>query len=395
MTTTLLCVLTGDADQALRCLSAIAALRDQPDHDVVLVDDGSVGLEALFARVEGDVEIVRRATRGGLLAALADALPRCAGESVVILRDAPQVAPTFLAPLLAALGAPGVAGATAVASAVGPVTPAVAAQVLAARRPVLQSVVAATGGQAAASDDLAVAALVAGLARHGDVAPVAASVATPPAARAGGARGALGAEPELTIVVPTLDVTSPRVQETLRAIQERTDVPHELVVVDNGAPPQGFSAPVNAGLRAARGRYMVVMNDDVEVLPAWWGPLREALDAGAPVVFPLTVDGAMRTDFAAWCFALSRTTLEEFEAAPGEFFDPDLRVWFQDTDLLHRLRQAGRPPVLVAESRIRHGLSLTVATTDPELRAWIDAQILRDKAAFEARWGTAVAGAAR
>jgi hypothetical protein len=51
--------------------------------------------------------------------------------------------------------------------------------------------------------------------------------------------------------------------------------------------------------------------------------------------------------------------------------------------------------VLVERSRIRHGLSLTVATTEPELRAWIDAQILRDKAAFEARWGSGVAGAAR
>lgn len=184
-------------------------------------------------------------------------------------------------------------------------------------------------------------------------------------------------------------------QETLRAIQERTEVPHELIVVDNGAPPQGFSAPVNSGLRAARGRHMVVMNDDVDVLPGWWEPLRDALDAGAPVAFPLTIDGAMRHDFAAWCFAISRETLDEFSAAPGEFLEPEFRVWFQDTDLLHRLRLAERPPVLVDRSQIRHGLSLTVATTEPELRAWIDAQIVRDKAAFEARWGSGVAGAAR
>jgi len=42
---------------------------------------------------------------------------------------------------------------------------------------------------------------------------------------------------------------------------------YEIVLVDNGAPPQGFTGPVNSGLRAARGRYAVVMNDDVEVLP--------------------------------------------------------------------------------------------------------------------------------
>lgn len=388
--TTILCVLSGGPDQALRCLTALAALQGQPDHEVVLVDDGSVGLDTLFARVEGDVAIVRRAERGGLLAALADGLARIDREVVVVLRDAPEVDPAFLAPLLGALDRH-----AAVTSVAGPdpLAP-VAAHALAARTDVLRDAVDVARA-VPVDEPLALAALVAALSRVGPVEPVPGSIVMPPRARAGAARAQLGADPELSIVVPTLDVASPRVQATLRAIQERTDVPHELIVVDNGAPPQGFSAPVNSGLRAARGRYMVVMNDDVEVLPGWWAPLRETLDAGAPVAFPLTIDGAMRHDFAAWCFALTRETLETFAAAPGEFLEPEFRVWFQDTDLLHRLRLADRPPVLVEASQIRHGLSLTVATTEPELRAWIDAQILRDKAAFEARWGSGVAGAAR
>lgn len=385
MSTTILCVLNGGPDQALHCLTALASLRDQPDHEVVLVDDATVGLEDLFARVEGDVALVRRPRRDGLLASIADGLARADGDVVVVLRDAAEVAPDFLAPLL-----DGLAGRAAVTADGAPV----AAYALAARRDVLRDAVA-VARETPADESLAVAALVAALSRVGAVEPVAASVVAPPRARTGAARAQLGADPELSIVVPTLDVTAPRVQETLRAIQERTGVPHELIVVDNGAPPQGFSAPVNSGLRAARGRYMVVMNDDVEVLPGWWEPLRDALDAGAPVAFPLTIDGAMRHDFAAWCFALSRATLDEFSAAPGEFLEPEFRVWFQDTDLLHRLRLAERPPVLVDRSQIRHGLSLTVATTEPELRAWIDAQIVRDKAAFEARWGSGVAGAAR
>src|SRR3712207_8323159 len=88
------------------------------------------------------------------------------------------------------------------------------------------------------------------------------------------------------------------------AVQRTTDAPYDVVVVDNGAPPQGFTAPVNAGIRASRAPYVVVMNDDVETLPGWWAPLRAALDAGAAVAFPLTIDGPMRTDFAAWCFAV-------------------------------------------------------------------------------------------
>jgi GT2 family glycosyltransferase len=79
---------------------------------------------------------------------------------------------------------------------------------------------------------------------------------------------------------------------------------------------------------------------------------------------------------------MSSQVVAEFSHAPGEFFDPSLVVWYQDTDLLHRLRQAGRPPVLVEESRIRHGLSQTVATEDPELSAWIQAQVAADREQF-------------
>jgi GT2 family glycosyltransferase len=103
----------------------------------------------------------------------------------------------------------------------------------------------------------------------------------------------------------------------------------------------------------------------------------------------------MRHDFAAWCFALTRAAIEEFGVRAGEFLDPDLVVWYQDTDLLERLRQAGRPPLHVPASRIRHGLSQTVNADDPALKAWIARRVVQDKAAFEAKHGTAVAGAAR
>ena len=115
--------------------------------------------------------------------------------------------------------------------------------------------------------------------------------------------------------------------------------------------------------------------------------------APAAAVFPQTIDGAVRLDFAAWCFAISRDTLERFAVAPGEFFDPELVVWYQDTDLLERLRQAGRPPVHVPASRIRHGLSETVASDDGTLRAWIAEQVARDRVAFERKHGGDVAGA--
>jgi GT2 family glycosyltransferase len=372
---------TGDPERTLRCLAALAELPPEPEHEVVIVDDAAVGLEDLLARLDGDVQIVRTPRRGGTAAALQRGVDAAHGDLLVLLTGPLEVGPTFLAVLARPLGDPDVAAATPTAA-----TP-VAAPALACRAADLH-------GVPAAPDHLAIAALSAALARTGAVVPVAdAPVDT--GARLGGCRRDPGEPIELSIVIPTLDATSDRIRACVAAIQSATDAAHEIVVLDNGAPPQGFTAPVNAGLRAARGRYMVVLNDDVQVLPGWWPPLRDALDAGAAVVFPLTVDGAMRPDFAAWCFALSRDTLEEFAVAPGEFLHPDLVVWYQDTDLLVRLREAGRPPLLVRESRIRHGLSETVASEDRALRAWISHQVVRDKATFEAMHGTAVAGAAR
>jgi GT2 family glycosyltransferase len=380
-------VLDGGADQALRCVASIAALEPgQPRHEVVIVDDASVGLEGLFARLEGDVEILRAPRREGFAAAATRGLARCTGDVAVLLRGAPEVAPTFLAPLVAALDDPARAAATAV-TAQAPEHPAVAAHAIAVRRADVAALPPAPAG-------LEIAALCAELARAGRVEPAGASVVSAPGSRTVGARRTPGEEIELTIVVPTLDAASDRVRRCLAGAQATTEAAHEIVVVDNGAPPQGFTAPVNAGLRAARGRYMVVLNDDVELLPGWWPPLRAALDAGAAVAFPLTVDGAMRTDFAAWCFALSRETLEAHAVEPGEFLDPELVVWFNDTDLLQRLRIAGNPPVLVEASRIRHGLSETVESDDPALRAWIATQIAADKAAFERKHGVSVPGAA-
>jgi GT2 family glycosyltransferase len=373
----LIVALDGGAERSLRCLAALASVPDSPPHEVVIVDDASADLAPVLARVEGGAQIVRLERRSGLAAAWRAGLERAQGDVVVLLRGAVEVDPGFLAPLVGAIDGD-VRAATSAAGGVLSAAHAVAVRTTDAVVP-------------DAPDELVVAEL---LRRLGAAREVAQSVVRAPGARTTGARRAPGEDVELSIVIPTLDATSDRVRACVAAIHRTTDAPHEIVVVDNGAPPQGFTAPVNAGLRAARGAYAVVMNDDVETLPGWWAPLKAGLDAGAAVTFPLTIDGAMRPDFAAWCFAVSRAALEEHGVAPNEFFDPELVVWYQDTDLLQRLRVAGRPPQLVAESRIRHGLSQTVASDDPALRAWIDQRIALDKAAFEAKHGLGVAGAA-
>ncbi|HWE09018.1 MAG TPA: glycosyltransferase [Solirubrobacteraceae bacterium] len=369
--------LTGGAAQALRCFQGVAALPAAPPYEVIVVDNASVGLEPLLAQLDGDVQVVRSERRTSFAAALQLGAGRAAADRLVLIRDAAVPGADWLAPLVSALDDASIGMAASVDAADH-------------RRPVLAAWAAAvmTGHlhtlDATAIDDhhvlgaLALAAAERGL----TVTQVPESSIAAPGVRNSAARRAPGEPPELTIVIPTLDATSDRVRGCLQAIDAVTDVAHEVVIVDNGAPPQGFTAPVNAGLRAARTPYVVVMNDDVEPLPGWWEPLRDTIDAGAAVAFPLTIDGAMRTDFAAWCFAMGAETVKLFGHSPGEFFDPALVIWYQDTDLLLALRRAGRPPVLVSDARIRHGLSQTVATDDPRLSTWVRAQVARDERVF-------------
>jgi GT2 family glycosyltransferase len=372
--------LSGGAAQALRCFEGIAGQPGDPSHEIIVVDDASADLEPLLARLEGDVEVVRTDRRLGFALAAQRGAERASGDIIVLLRDAAVPAAGWLGPLAAALDDSGV-GLVASATADGATENPVAAWSFAVRAEDFRAV-----GMPDVATPLVAGAVSLSLAQRGLRAVTApASVVAAPGARTGGARRPAGEAPELTIVIPTLDATSERLRACIAAVQGTAEAAHEIVIIDNGCPPQGFAAPVNAGLRAARTPYVVVLNDDVEPLPGWWPPLRAAIDAGAAVACPLTIDGPMRFDFPAWCFAMGRHAVEEFSHAPGEFFDPALVLWYQDTDLLHRLRQAGRPPIIVKSARVRHGLSQTVGSEDPELAAWIRVQVAADHERFVAK----------
>lgn len=371
--------LEGDREEAAGCLRALAALSPVPQHETIVIDDAGIGLGDLLDDAPADVQIVRNKHREGFAASAIRAAAQAACDVLVLLHGAPELEPSALGPLVAALSDPGVA-AVAASLPMRPDSHPVCSHALAVRRKDVPQLARAVG----ALPGYELAAICMELAATGRrVITAQGSVARPPRPRASLARATVGQLPELTVVIPTLDAASDRVRACVAAVQARTEVPHQIVLIDNGAPPQGFTAPVNSGLRAAETPYAVVMNDDVEPQSGWWPPLKEALDGGATVAFPLTEGGWFRTDFSAWCFALKRKTLDELAHAPGELFDPRFRVWYQDTDLLTRLRAIGRPPQLVRESRIRHGLSQTVESEDPALRAWVEHTIREDRAAFE------------
>ena len=368
--------LNGALSDAEQCLTSLAALASEPAFEVVIVGDGAPWLTPLLQSLGGDVHVLVRDRPQGPGRALAAALELTEAPIVVLMNGALIAEPDCVAALCTALADPQVGTAFSAAGTAG------AASALTASCAAWRTADARAARAYLETDDAPTAALALALAERGlRTRAVSDSVVHAPAPAPMGAPH--GTALELTIVIPTLDATSPRLLRCLSAVRLATDIPHQVVIVDNGAPPQGFTDPVNAGVRAAASPYIVIMNDDVEPLPGWWPPLRDVLDDGASVAFPATLGGPTRTDFAAWCFAVSRETVQVFGHAPDVFLDPAMRVWFQDADLLTRLRDAGRPPRLVPEARVRHGLSETVASAEPALAAWISAQTVLDRRRFE------------
>ncbi|MBV8220319.1 MAG: glycosyltransferase, partial [Solirubrobacterales bacterium] len=94
--------LAGGPAQALRCFEGIAAQAEDPAHEIVVVDDASVGLEPLLSQLGGDVEVLRNERRLGFAASAYRGAERARGEVVVLIRDATVPAPGWLAPLVAA-----------------------------------------------------------------------------------------------------------------------------------------------------------------------------------------------------------------------------------------------------------------------------------------------------
>src|SRR6476661_1135528 len=114
MRATVVVHLQGGPEQALRCFESLAMLPPEPEHEVIVVDDASVGLEDLLARLEGDVKVIEMPQRAGLAKSVERAAAEAQGEVLVMLRGAPEVAHGWLGSLVEAVTSGRLAGAASV-----------------------------------------------------------------------------------------------------------------------------------------------------------------------------------------------------------------------------------------------------------------------------------------
>lgn len=219
------------------------------------------------------------------------------------------------------------------------------------------------------------------------------------------------------------------VDVVLPAIAAQTYRKVEVVVIDNGSEDGsldqirqrygttrivelkanlGFSKALNVGVRASEGEYVLSLNFDVDLEPAFVGELVAALDARpnvgwvAGAMRRLTPDGPIdaidcnghyllrsrycygydpdvpnMADYrdtaevfgASACAALYRRDMLEKLALEGEIFDEDLFAYFEDIDLDWRAQRAGYRCLFVPTARGAHVRGGTGVSQHPEVVA--------------------------
>jgi GT2 family glycosyltransferase len=265
--------------------------------------------------------------------------------------------------------------------------------------------------------------------------------------RAGELDAALAAMPQplVSVIVLTynnLDFT----KACLRSIAEDSGWPNlEVIVVDNastdGTPaflqawaaegpgrrvilnPEnaGFSAGNNVGLAAARGDYLILLNNDTYVTPNWVrtlvnhlarhpdiglvGPVTNNIGNEARIEIQYEDMGGMRRAAAAYtrrhigelldvrtaaffCVAMRRSTFERV----GPLDEAFGTGFFEDDDYCRRVEAEGLRVVVADDVFVHHHLSASFDALKAEKK---QALFDRNKAIYEAKWGAWVAHAYR
>jgi len=203
----------------------------------------------------------------------------------------------------------------------------------------------------------------------------------------------------------------------LGAIASQTVRPQEVIVVDNGsaddsagaaedagarvivfAENRGFAAAVNAGVREARGAYVAILNNDVDLHPEWLARLLRALDdpeawfaTGKVLNAHQThlIDGAFdlvarsglawraghgRRDGTLWDepreVAMASMTAALFRRGLFErvgFLDEEYGSYYEDVDFGLRCALAGCRGRYVPEAQAWHEGSATLGVWSPEM----------------------------
>jgi GT2 family glycosyltransferase/glycosyltransferase involved in cell wall biosynthesis len=218
----------------------------------------------------------------------------------------------------------------------------------------------------------------------------------------------------VSIVIPVFNHAEVTVTCLRALVENTTPGEYEVIVVDNGSGRRtqnalqrvsglrlirnetnlGFVDACNQGAAAARGNYVVFLNNDTVVLPGWMERLRATLASdpqngavGAMLVYPdgrlQEAGGIVWSDGSAWnygkndnpeapeygyvrevdycsgaCLMIKRPLFEQL----GGFDARYAPAFYEDTDLCFRIREAGGRVLYQPHSRVLHFEGATAGT---------------------------------
>lgn len=238
--------------------------------------------------------------------------------------------------------------------------------------------------------------------------------------------------PKLTSIVIVAWNQLPYTKLCIESIQKYTDVPYELVLVDNGSTDGtgdyfaslpnatviknpvnlGFAAGCNQGIKAARGDYVLLLNNDTVVSHNWLSNLINCLESSPDIGIVGPVSNYVSGVQLITTHYRSLEEMHEFARQynrpdPSRWFDTDRLVGFcmlirrsvidriglldesfglgtfEDDDYCLRARQAGFRLVCAGDTFVHHFGSKTFAGNNIDM-----AQLLAEnRAKFCRKWG--------
>ena len=188
---------------------------------------------------------------------------------------------------------------------------------------------------------------------------------------------------KISVIIPTptcAENINLLTQTIIRLVEHRDyKYLYEFIVSPNNWT--GFSKPVNAGIKVAKGEYILIMNDDVEVLNFGWEDIMMNVFKRDDNVGIVGVrESRHYSKYSALWFTLIKK--EVFDKIG--LLDEDLNYFMQDIDFGYRARKAGFRTEFV-RLNIKHGLSQTTSRLDNEEELKREA-----KEIFEKKWGIGV-----
>ncbi|MFD0694211.1 glycosyltransferase family 2 protein [Paenibacillus sp. GCM10027628] len=231
-----------------------------------------------------------------------------------------------------------------------------------------------------------------------------------------------------SIIIPTYNEKS-MLKECIHSIRKHTDVPYEIIVVDNGSTDgttkfllqeaipfvsnyenRGFPAACNAGMKLSKGDTILLLNNDVLLTPNWLSHMLSCLyhqkDVG--IVGPMTnyASGSQRIQVAytslddmirkynieklgtytevkrliGFCFLFKREVMQKIGLL-DERFSPG---HYEDDDYCYRARQAGYRLMIAEDTFVFHHGSVSFGK---KKEGQFQQIVERSRSLFIEKWG--------